>query len=127
LGGAPALLFSAVAALLGWVVWAIMTYFIGTRLLPEAQTKSDLGEMLRTTGFSSSPGMLAILGIIPGLWSLVMTVTRIWMLAAMVIAVRQALDYRSTGRAIGVCLIGWLILIALMLLTGPGPFSGTAW
>ena len=30
------------------------------------------------------------------------------MLAAFVVAVKQALDYTSTGRAIGVCLIGWV-------------------
>jgi len=31
------------------------------------------------------------------------------MLVAMVVAVRQALDYQSTLRAIGVCVIGWVI------------------
>ena len=31
------------------------------------------------------------------------------MLVATVIAVRQALDYTSTARAIGVCVIGWLV------------------
>jgi hypothetical protein len=29
----------------------------------------------------------------------------------MVIAVRQALDYRSTLRAVGVCAIGWVIQV----------------
>ena len=38
----------------------------------------------------------------------------IWMLVAMVIAVRQALDYQSTGRAIGVCLIGWVAQMVIM-------------
>jgi hypothetical protein len=38
------------------------------------------------------------------------------MLIAMVIAVRQALDYTSTLRAVGVCIIGWIIqMITLML------------
>ena len=36
------------------------------------------------------------------------------MLVAMVIAVRQALDYTSTWRAIAVCAIGWVVQ-ALML------------
>ena len=40
----------------------------------------------------------------------------IWMLVAMVIAVRQALDYESTLRAVGVCAIGWLIQMLLMVL-----------
>jgi hypothetical protein len=125
-GGMPSLIFLTLAALVGWVVWAFTTHLIGTRLLPEPQTRSNLGELLRTTGFSSSPGVIRILGLIPGLGFLSAFVAAIWMLLTMVIAVRQALDYRNTGRAIGVCLIGWLIWIILMLLVGPGPFSGTA-
>jgi len=125
-GGVRALIFLALAALLGWVVWAYTTYLIGTRLLPEPQTRSNLGEMLRTTGFSSSPGVIRILGLIPGLGLLSAFVAAIWMLVTMVIAVRQALDYQHTGRAIAVCMLGWLIWIILMMLVGPGPFSGTA-
>ncbi len=107
--GGVNLFFVTIAALVGWYVWAFVTYFIGTKLLPEPQTKADHGELLRTIGFSSSPGLLRVLGIIPGITSLVFTATGIWMLVAMVIAVRQALDYKSTPRAIGVCLIGWLM------------------
>jgi len=109
------LLGGLVAALVGWFVWALLTYFIGTRLLPEPQTKADLGELLRTIGFSSSPGVIRVLGVIPFLGAIVMLVASIWMLVAMVIAVRQALDYQSTGRAVGVCLIGW---VAQMVLYG---------
>ena len=107
--GVPGLIGGALAALAGWFVWALLTYWIGTRLLPEPQTHADLGQMLRTTGFSSSPGVLRILGIVPGLWSLVVFGTAVWMLAAMVIAVRQALDYQGTLRALSVCVLGWLI------------------
>ena len=103
------LFFGTIVALVGWYIWAYLTYFIGTRFLPEAQTKADHGELLRTIGFSSSPGLIRVLGIIPVLTKLVFTVAGIWMLIAMVIAVRQALDYKSTGRAVGVCIIGWII------------------
>ena len=101
------------------VIWAYLAYFIGTKFLPEPQTEADLGQLLRTTGFSSSPGLIRILGIIPGLGTLIFTVASIWMLVAMVIAVRQALDYQSTWRAVGVCAIGWLIqtLILALLFT----------
>jgi Yip1 domain len=107
------------AALAGWFIWAFLTYFIGTRILPEPQTESNVGELLRTTGFSSSPGVLRILGVVPGLGSLVFFVAAVWMLAAMVIAVRQALDYKSTARAVGVCVLGWIVLVVVTLL-----FSG---
>jgi hypothetical protein len=99
-----------------WFIWAFMTYYIGTRLLPEPQTKADYGELLRTIGFSSSPGVLRVLGIIPMLGAIVNFMVGIWMLVAMVIAVRQALDYKSTWRAVGVCLIGWIVQIAIFAL-----------
>lgn len=108
-GGFTGLISGTFAALFGWFIWAFLTYYIGTRLLPEPQTYADMGEMLRTIGFSSSPGLIRILGIIPGLGWLTSLVAGIWMLVAMVIAVRQALDYNSTWRALGVCFIGWIV------------------
>ncbi len=108
-GGLGGILTLTVAALVSWYVWAFLTYMIGTRLLPEPATRADLGELLRTIGFSSSPGLIRLLGIIPGMTEIVFTVAGVWMLIAMVIAVRQALDYTSTLRAIGVCLIGWIV------------------
>ena len=107
--GFVGLLMGAFMALIGWFVWAYLTYVIGTKILPEPQTKANLGELLRTIGFSSSPGLIRVLGIIPGLSFLVYSVAGIWMLVAMVVAVRQALDYHSTWRAVGVCIIGWII------------------
>jgi hypothetical protein len=98
-----------VLALIGWFIWSYLTYMIGTKLLPLPETRTDYGELLRAIGFSSSPGLIRVLGIIPGLSGLVFGVAGIWMLIAMVIAVRQALDYTSTMRAVGVCIIGWII------------------
>ncbi|WNM56333.1 YIP1 family protein [Candidatus Nitrospira allomarina] len=117
------LVIGTVGSLLGWYVWALMTYLIGTKLLPEPQTRADHGELLRTIGFSSAPGLIRVFGIIPGLSGFVNLLAGVWMLVAMVIAVRQALDYQSTYRAIGVCLIGWIIqaiLLALLVTTMGG-------
>jgi hypothetical protein len=119
--GIQGLVLGTIAALVGWFIWAFLTYFIGTRLLPEPQTKADYGELLRTIGFSSSPGVLRVLGIIPMLGSTLSFICDIWMLVAMVIAVRQALDYKSTWRAVGVCLIGWIVQIVIL-----GIFFGLA-
>ena len=108
-GGPLGLGIGTIGALVGWYVWALLTYFIGTKFLPEPQTRADYGELLRTIGFSSAPGVIRVFGIIPGLRALVFLVAGIWMLVAMVIAVRQALDYTSTWRAVGVCVIGWVV------------------
>jgi hypothetical protein len=107
--GINGLLLGTLAALVGWFIWALITFYVGTKLLPEPQTEADYGELLRTTGFSSSPGVLRILGVVPLLGTIIFVVCGIWMLVAMVIAVRQALDYKSTWRAVGVCFIGWII------------------
>ena len=115
--GLGGILIGTIAALVAWYIWAFLTYFIGTKLLPEPQTKADVGELLRTIGFSSSPGLIRVLGIIPFLRGLVFLVAGVWMLVAMVIAVRQALDYQSTLRAVGVCIVGWIAqALVLMLL-----------
>jgi len=107
--GIGTILTGTVSALIGWYAWAYIVYFVGTRILPEPQTKADYGELLRTIGFSSSPGLIRVFGIIPGLTGIIFLIASIWMLIAMVIAVRQALDYSGTGRAVGVCVIGWII------------------
>ena len=115
-GGFSGIITGTIASLIGWYVWAYLTYFIGTKFLPEPQTKADLGELLRTIGFSSSPGLIRVLGIIPGLGVVVLFTASIWMLVAMVIAVRQALDYNSTLRAVGVCVIGWIVQMLILML-----------
>lgn len=116
-GGLSGAITGTIGALIAWYVWAFLTYFIGTRFLPEPETKADLGELLRTIGFSSAPGLIRVLGVIPGFSNLVFSVAGIWMLAAMVIAVRQALDYRSTWRAFGVCIIGWVVQVLIIFIS----------
>lgn len=118
-GGISGMIWGCVAALIGWVVWAFLIWLIGTKLLPEPQTRSDVPELLRTTGFASAPGVLRILGILPFVGSLISFLAGLWMLVAMVLAVRQALDYQSTARAIGVCVVGFLVNLILVWLLLP--------
>jgi hypothetical protein len=111
--GLVGLVGTVIAALIAWFLWAFLAFLIGTKLLPEPQTRSDVGELLRTTGFSTAPGMLRILNIIPFVGGIINFAISVWLLITMVIAVRQALDYRSTGRAIIVCLIGWVLYLII--------------
>lgn len=115
-GGLRGLALGAVTALIGWCVWATIIYVIGTKILPEPQTRSDVGELLRTTGFAASPGLLRVLGLVPILGFLIVVVVNVWMFMAMVVAVRQALDYDSFERAVGVCLIGWFLQLVIVVL-----------
>lgn len=114
--GFMAIIIGTISALIGWYVWAFLTYYIGTKLLPEEQTEADYGQLLRTLGFASAPGLIRVLGVIPGLLGIVNFIASVWMLVTMVIAVRQALDYTSTLRAVVVCVIGWIIQLLIIML-----------
>lgn len=114
--GLGGLVIGTLGALLSWYVWAYLTFFIGARLFPEPQTSADHGELLRTLGFASAPGILRVFGVIPYMPVIVFLITSIWSLVTTVVAVRQALDYKSTGRAIGVCIVGWLVQAAVLSL-----------
>ena len=98
-----------ITALIRWCLWAFLTYQIGTRLLPEARTKADIGQFARTVGFSATPGLIRVFGILSPAAEMVFLVADMWMLVAMVIAVKQALDYVWTARAVGVCVPGWIV------------------
>jgi hypothetical protein len=105
-------------ALLLWVFWAISTYVVGVYVMPEPQTRTSVGELLRTIGFAASPGMLRIFGMIPAIGGTIYVISTVWMLVAMVIAIRQALDYKSTGRAVVVCVITGVIGVVTAALCG---------
>ena len=120
LGGpsSQALVSGIVGSLVAWTAWASLTYLIGSNLVPVPQTRADLGLLLRTLGFASAPGILRLLGVIPFLGLALYAIASIWMLLAMIVAVRQALDYRSTGRAVGVCLVGWALSLVIAAIIG---------
>jgi len=124
--GVEGIVGGTIGSLIAWFVWAALITFIGTRFLPEPGTQADLGQVVRTTGFSASPGFLQVFGIVPALGPVIGLVASLWMLAAMVVAVRQALDYESTWRAVLVTVLGFVgyvlvfVLIAMILGFGMG-------
>lgn len=112
------LVFFAALALIGWATWAVLMYQIGAKILPSSETRADVGQLLRTIGFASVPGVLRVFGVLPNLTAPLFIVTSVWMLVAMIIAVRQALDYTSTSRAVAVCALGWALAIVFAIALG---------
>lgn len=110
--------FMATTSVLTWGIWAVITFEIGVNLMPRPETRSDVGELLRTLGFATAPGCVLALGVIPMFTIPVFAVTAIWLLASMTVAVRQALDVESTGRALAVCTVGWLLVVGLGVAVG---------
>ena len=117
--GASNFLLAPVFSLISWYVWAYIIYFVGVKLFPEKNTKSNHGELLRTIGFSSAPGLIRVFGVTPDLMAVTFIGSAFWMLACMVVGVRAALDYKSLWRALGVVIVAWLfqaILLFTMLI-----------
>ena len=112
--GLIGLFVGVVSAIVGWALWAWILHLIGTKIMPSHSTHADWGQLARTLGFAQSPGILRVLGLVPVVGNIIFAVASIWMLVAMVVAVRQALDYTSTWRAIAVVLIGFIPYVLLM-------------
>ncbi|MBI4202217.1 MAG: YIP1 family protein [Chloroflexi bacterium] len=104
-----------VLALAGWAVWAWITYFIGTTIFATSQTQADWGQLARGLGFAQAAGVLKVLGVLSPIAGIVILLVSLWQFACMITAVRQALDYTSTLRAIGVVLVGFIPYIVLMV------------
>jgi hypothetical protein len=98
-----------VSVLIGWIGWAILTYFVGTSLF---KGRTDIPEMMRVLGYASAPRLLGILGIIPCLGWIAALVGAILALIAGVIAVREAMEF-DTGNAIITVLISWVIAFVI--------------
>ena len=113
-GGASGIIVAPIMAVVGWLLWSAVTMVVGTKLFGGT---ADMGELLRTLGFAQSPGVFAILGIIPFLGWIVALAVGIWQLIAGVIAIRQALDF-STGKAVATAIVGWLVVMIVSAIIG---------
>ena len=117
-GGISGLIGGLIIGVVGWGFWAFITYIIGTTLLRTPETEANWGQLLRTLGFAQSPGILRVFGFIPVIGPVIFFAASVWQILTMVVAVRQALDYRSTWRAVGVVLIGFIPYVVLLSLLG---------
>ena len=110
------LLFGVIRGIVGWVVWALVALLVGTTILKSESTEADWGQLARGTGFAQTPGLLGILIFIPVAGGIILLLSFVWQLAAMVVAVRQSLDYSSTWRAFFVILISAIPSFIVILL-----------
>ena len=113
-GGTTSIIFAPIAQIIGWLIWAGVTYLIGDKIFGGTAT---WGELLRTLGFAQSPGLLYFFAVVPFLGGILRLVVAIWMLVAGIIAIRQALDF-STGKAVLTAIVGWLAMIIPVMILG---------
>ena len=119
--GASSFIFAPILSLLSWFVWAYIVYFVGVKLFPDAKTKTTHAALLRAIGFSSAPGIIRVFGFTPELMTVTFIGSALWMLACMVVAVRQTLNFKSLWKALGVVIMSWFVqafaLISILALT----------
>ena len=102
-------------SLISWFVWAYIVYFVGVKLFPDPRTKTNQFALLRTIGFSSAPGIIRIFGFSEGLMTVTFIGSAFWMLACMVVAVRETLNYKSLKKAFGVVILSWFVQAFILL------------
>ena len=119
--GASSFIFAPILSLLSWFVWAYIVYFVGVKLFPDPKTKTSHASLLRAIGFSSAPGIIRVFGFTPELMTVTFIGSALWMLACMVVAVRQTLNFKSLWKALGVVIMSWFVrafaLISILALT----------
>ena len=119
--GASSFIFAPILSLLSWFVWAYIVYFVGVKLFPDPKTKTTHAALLRAIGFSSAPGIIRLLGFSPELMTVTFIGSAFWILACMVVAVKQTLNFKSLWKALGVVVISWFIqafaLISILAFT----------
>jgi hypothetical protein len=117
-GGISGIFTGVLIALVGYLVWALIVWLVGTKVMPDPQTSADFPETFRVIAFAAAPGLFGFITFIPILGWLLMFVIWLWTIAAMVIAVRTVLDYTSTGKAVGVVLIGFFVNMMVTMMMG---------
>jgi hypothetical protein len=119
--GASNFILAPILSLLSWFVWAYIVYFVGVKLFPDPKTKTTHAALLRAIGFSSAPGIIRVFGFTPELMTVTFIGSALWMLACMVVAVRQTLNFKSLWKALGVVIMSWFVqaflLISILSLT----------
>jgi hypothetical protein len=109
-------LFGGIArAIFSWIIFAMVAYVVGTKLIPDPNTRTSVDELMRTTGFAQTPGLLSIFAFIPIVGWLVAIAVWIWTVVAVIVALRQALD-TSTARAVGIALLSLLVILFISLI-----------
>ncbi len=118
------LVFGAIMGVAGWALWALATWIIGSTLLKTEDTEADWGELARCTGFAQTPGLLRVFMFIPNVGWVIGLLVFIWQFAAMMVGVRQALDYTSLWRAFFVILLSFIpvaiLYVILAIIVGIG-------
>jgi len=99
-----------------WFIGAFSVYLLGACFFFKRDAETKPGKVLRVLGFAAAPGILMVFGMVPGLAGIVRLIASTWLLLAMIVAAREALDFRSAAGAALACCTGWILASVLFWL-----------
>ncbi len=113
-GGQAGIVAQALMAVISWIVFSVVAFYVGSTLFATAQTEVSLGQVLRLVGFAQAPKLLGALAFIPLLGWIAGLVAAIWFIVVAVFALREAFEFQ-TDRAIGTAVVSGIVMIAVAL------------
>ncbi|HYO29780.1 MAG TPA: YIP1 family protein [Thermomicrobiales bacterium] len=111
-GGQAGIVAQALMAVINWIVFSLVAFYVGSALFATAQTEVTLGQVLRLVGFAQAPKLLGALAFIPLLGWIAGLAASIWFIIAAVFALREAFDFQ-TDRAIGTAVVSGLVMFVV--------------
>ncbi len=113
--GGEGIIGGLLTAIISWVIFASVGWFVGTRLLGAPQAAGGSRRLLRTTGFAQAPGVLSVFGAIPIIGPILAVVAGIWGLITQVMAIREGLQV-STSKAIVTAIVSFIVIVIVLAL-----------
>ena len=106
---------SGLTAVLTWFIWAILIYVLGVKIFPDKQTKVSFKKVLTAVGFAHAPGLLRFFAVTPELMIPIIFITQFWIFAALIISIRQILNFKSNLKSFGIVFLSFLIIVFMSI------------
>ena len=106
---------SGLTAILTWFIWAILIYVLGVKIFPDKQTKVSFKKVLTAVGFAHAPGLLRFFAVTPELMIPIIFITQFWIFAALIISIRQILNFKYNLKSFGIVFLSFLIIVFMSI------------
>jgi hypothetical protein len=100
--------------LFGWVLWAVIAYYVGSRFFGG---RSSITEMMRTLAYAGLPRLLGLFSFIFCLGWILALIGWLMTVAAGVLAIRESMEFDSSSALI-TAIIGFILYIAASVVIG---------
>ena len=94
---------------------AILIYVLGVKIFPDKQTKVSFKKVLTAVGFAHAPGLLRFFAVTPELMIPIIFLTQFWIFAALIISIRQILNFKSNLKSFGIVFLSFLIIVFMSI------------